>query len=59
MRWFMKLTFENNKGDKVIVKYDATCITDKEVELDPRTALEPLWETLTTKIVEEYERKSV
>jgi hypothetical protein len=55
----MKLTFENNKGDKVIVKYDATCITDKEVELDPRTALEPLWETLTTKIVEEYERKSV
>jgi hypothetical protein len=55
----MKLTFENNKGDKVIVKYDATCITDKEVELDPRKALEPLWETLTTKISEEYEVESV
>jgi hypothetical protein len=55
----MKLTFENNKGDKVIVKYDASCITDKEVELDPRKALEPLWETLTTKISEEYEVESV
>ena len=55
----MKLTFENNKGDKVIVKYDNSCITDKEVELDPRNALEPLWETLTAKITEEYERKSV
>jgi hypothetical protein len=55
----MKLTFENNKGDKVIVKYDASCTTDKEVELDPRKALEPLWETLTTKISEEYEVESV
>ena len=55
----MKLTFENNKGDKVIVKYDSSCITDKEVELDPRVSLEPLWETLTTKIREEYETKNV
>ncbi len=55
----MKLTFENNKGDKVIVNYDVSCITDQEVELDPRNALEPLWETLTTKISEQYEVKSV
>jgi hypothetical protein len=55
----MKLTFENNKGDKVIVAYDASCITDKEAGLNPRLALEPLWETLTAKITEEYERKSV
>ena len=54
----MKLTWENNKGDKVIVKYDISCINDVEVELDPHMALEPMWESLKTKIVEEYEKKN-
>lgn len=54
----MKLTWENNKGDKVIVIYDKNCITDKEVELDPNMALEPMWESLKAKIVDEYENKN-
>ena len=54
----MKLTWENNKGDKVIVSYNKECITDNEVELDPNMALEPMWESLKAKIVEEYERKN-
>ena len=53
----MKLTWENNKGDKVIVIYDKECITDKEVELNPSIALDPLFESLKNKIVEEYEKK--
>jgi len=55
----MKLTWENNKGDKVIVIYNSECITDNEVKLDPNMALEPLWESLKAKIVEEYEVKNV
>ena len=54
----MKLTWENNKGDKVIVIYNKECITDKEVELDPNMALEPMWESLKAKIVEEYEKRN-
>lgn len=54
----MKLTWENNKGDKVIVKYDISCITDNEAKLDPNMALEPMWESLKAKIVEEYGRKN-
>ena len=54
----MKLTWENNKGDKVIVNYDASCITDTEVELDPSMALDPMWESLKAKIIEEYEKKN-
>ena len=54
----MKLTWENNKGDKVIVVYDKKCITDNEVELDAHMALEPLWESLKAKIVETYETKN-
>ena len=53
----MKLTWENNKGDKVIVTYNKECITDTEVKLDPHMALEPMWESLKAKIVEEYENK--
>jgi len=55
----MKLTWENNKGDKVIVTYNKDCITDKEVELNPSIALDPLFETLKNKITEQYEVKSV
>lgn len=51
----MKLTWENNKGDKVIVIYNKDCITDTEVELDANMSLEPMWESLKAKIVEEYE----
>jgi hypothetical protein len=54
----MKLTWENNKGDKVIVTYNKECITDTEVKLDPNMALEPMWESLKAKIVEEYENKN-
>ena len=54
----MKLTWENNKGDKVIVVYDKSCITDNEVILDANMALEPMWESLKAKIVEEYESKN-
>lgn len=54
----MKLTWESNKGDKVIVIYNKDCITDKEVELNPSYALDPLFETLKNKIVEEYEKKN-
>lgn len=54
----MKLTWENNKGDKVIVTYSKECITDTEVELDPSMALDPMWESLKAKIVEEYESKN-
>jgi hypothetical protein len=54
----MKLTWENNKGDKVIVIYDKDCITDKEVELNPNIALDPLFESLKNKITEEYEKKN-
>lgn len=54
----MKLTWENNKGDKVIVIYNPNCITDKEVELNPSIALDPLFESLKNKIVEEYEKKN-
>ena len=54
----MKLTWENNKGDKVIVTYDISCITDNEAKLDPAMALEPLWESMKAKIVEEYEKKN-
>ena len=54
----MKLTWENNKGDKVIVIYNKDCITDNEVELDANMALEPMWESLKAKIVEEYESKN-
>jgi len=54
----MKLTWENNKGDKVIVVYDKNCITDNEVELDANMALEPMWESLKAKIVETYESKN-
>ena len=50
----MKLIWENNKGDKVTVIYDKECITDNEVSLDANMALEPMWETLKAKIVEEY-----
>jgi hypothetical protein len=39
------------------VIYDKECITDNEVKLDAHMALEPLWETLKAKIVEEYELK--
>ena len=53
----MKLTWENNRGDKVIVTYNKECITDDEVRLDPNMALEPMWESLKAKIVEEYELK--
>ena len=53
----MKLTWENNKGDKVIVTYNKDCITDTEVELNPSTALDPLFESLKNKIAEEYENK--
>jgi len=53
----MKLTWENNKGDKVIVIYNKDCITDNEVALDANMALEPMWESLKAKIVEEYELK--
>lgn len=54
----MKLTYENNKGDKVIVTYNSSCITDKEVELNPSIALDPLFETLKNKIEEQYENKN-
>jgi hypothetical protein len=54
----MKLTWENNKGDKVIVIYNKDCITDNEVALDANMALEPMWESLKAKIVEEYEKKN-
>jgi len=54
----MKLTWENNKGDKVIVTYDKNCITDEEVKLDAHMALEPMWESLKAKIVDEYEKKN-
>jgi len=54
----MKLTFENNKGDKVVVIYDKNCITDTEPELNPSLALDPLFETLKNKITEEYESKN-
>jgi hypothetical protein len=54
----MKLTWENNKGDKVIVTYNKECITDNEAKLDPHMSLEPLWESLKAKIVEEYEKKN-
>jgi len=54
----MKLTWENNKGDKVIVTYNKDCITDKEVELNPSIALDPLFETLKNKIIEECENKN-
>jgi hypothetical protein len=54
----MKLTWENNKGDKVIVIYNKDCITDNEVVLDANMALEPMWESLKAKIVEEYEKKN-
>ena len=54
----MKLTWENNKGDKVIVTYDASCITDNEVILDPSMALDPMWESLKTKIREQYEENN-
>ena len=53
----MKLTWENNKGDKVIVIYNKDCITDKELELNPSLALDPLFESLKNKIVEQYEDK--
>lgn len=55
----MKLTWENNKGDKVIVTYDKACITDNEVLLDPNMSLEPLFESLKAKIAESYEDKNV
>ena len=54
----MKLTWENNKGDKVFVIYNPSCITDTEVELNPSVALDPLFETLKNKIIEEYEKKN-
>jgi hypothetical protein len=54
----MKLTWENNKGDKVIVNYGNLLITDNEVQLDPNVALEPLFESLKAKIVETYEKKN-
>lgn len=54
----MKLTWENNKGDKVIVIYNKDCITDKEVELNPSIALDPLFESLKNKVLEEYEKKN-
>jgi len=57
-RKIMKLTLENNKGDKVIVTYNKECITDNEVELDPHLALEPMWESLKAKIVEEYDKNA-
>jgi len=53
----MKLTWENNRGDKVIVIYNKDCITDDEVILDANMALEPMWESLKAKIVEEYQLK--
>lgn len=55
----MKLTWENNKGDKVIVIYNKDCITDNEVALDANMALEPMWESLKAKIVEEYEAREL
>jgi len=55
----MKLTWENNKGEKFTVTYGNNCITDNEVELDANMALEPLWESLKAKIVEKYENKNV
>lgn len=55
----MKLTWENNKGDKVIVTYDKSCITDNEVMLDPNMSLEPLFESLKAKISESYEGSNV
>lgn len=54
----MKLTWENNKGDSVIVIYGKDLITDNEVKLDPHIALESMWENLKAKIVEEYEKKN-
>lgn len=54
----MKLTWENNKGDKVIVSYGNSLITDNEVQLDPHVALDPLFESLKAKIIEEYEKKN-
>lgn len=54
----MKLTLENNKGDKVVVIYNKDCITDKELELNPKLALDPLFESLTNKLIEEYENKN-
>ena len=54
----MKLTWENNKGDTVIVIYGKDLITDNEVKLDPHIALESMWESLKAKIVEEYESKN-
>jgi hypothetical protein len=53
----MKLTWENNKGDKVIVIYNKDCITDTEVELNPHIALDPLFENLKAKIIEQQEGK--
>ena len=35
----MKLTWENNKGDTVIVIYGKDLITDNEVKLDPHIAV--------------------
>ena len=54
----MKLTFENNKGDKVVVIYNKSCITDTELALNPYIALDPLIESLKNKIAEEYEKKN-
>ena len=49
----MKLTFENNKGEKVSVEFDKNAITDTELELDINLALEPLVEALKVKITKE------
>jgi hypothetical protein len=54
----MKLTWENNKGDKVIVIYNKDVITDLEVALNPSVALDPMFESLKNKIAEEYEKKN-
>lgn len=49
----MKLTYENNKGEKFSVEFAKDAITDTELELDINLALEPLVEALKAKIAKE------
>ncbi len=54
----MKLTYENNKGQKVTVEFPKVAILDQEVDLDTHIALEPLWEALKVKIAAANEKKN-
>ena len=49
----MKLTWENNQGNKITVEFNKDCITDLETELNCDLALEALFENLKTAIRQE------